>query len=101
VNDDVKSVLGWWILCRWLGTGLVLLGTFYLLNEWRMGGAVLFMGLVWGLSVCGTWVGVHVDGARLDVCARRCRRCELSAVRLPGREGAPSAVRIFWPRLGS
>jgi hypothetical protein len=54
VNDDVKSVMrvvG--CLPTTLGTGLVLLGTFYWLNEWRFAGAFLFMGLVWGLMFVG------------------------------------------------
>lgn len=54
VNDDVKSLLRTvGCLPTTFGTGLVLLGTFYWLNEWRFGGAFLFMGLVWGFMFAG------------------------------------------------
>lgn len=63
VNDDVKSVLrvvG--CLPTTVGTGLVLLGTFYWLNEWRFGGAFLFMGLVWGLMFAGLGLVIMSTG---------------------------------------
>lgn len=54
MNDDVKFVLrAVGCLPTTLGTGLVLLGTFYWLNEWRFAGTFLFMGLVWGLMFVG------------------------------------------------